>query len=582
MRWNEKKIFMVVTSFVILLHGLFLLSYFNPVPAGVDSYGYYRQAINLLLNQQTWFSLESPLQFIDCNWTNLLGEEYKANTSPSTVRYFSIYPPGLAVFIAFFWLIGGLKFASLLNILATTLSLIALYFLSAHFMKPRWALVSVLFMAVNPVLNQRALTGDSHSVVLCLFLFGLLGINRLKDSPSAILALFTGIMFGLMATIRYSEFVLCVIAGFYLLYLSREKKITVKQLIFSALGMVIPLSIVALRNYFVFGNPAHTGYAELGVDIKGFSLAYFPENFIFYIKYLNSLGLGPLLSTGFLGICLMTGEKRSRGHGLFYGAISTSIFLLYVFYHWNGGDNPWLAMRFFSPLVPILAIATAWLLSRLSMHIPLSSSAFIAVTLLLFIASWGLTLSCGLLHTIEQYTSQITRIDEFLEKEVETGSVLIVENDLAQHLDLENRYKIAEESIFTYALNLNILYRNVDPHADVFLYLRHKRAANLREFYEGYRGKELIARIINELFRWSEGRPLYWLVSENQSRLPDILKNWGFDLKIKSKYILKDFPYRVNSRYAVESGEISSDGNLGKSNPSKQQKTALSLYEIEQ
>ncbi len=110
---------------ILILHFLFLLSQFAPAIATPDANGYWAQGSLLFTSGRTSFELEADTQYVGMHWL-----------ITDSGRYFSRYPPGLAVVAGLMYGLFGAKASVLVNPVLAMLSLVGLYLLSRRFVGP--------------------------------------------------------------------------------------------------------------------------------------------------------------------------------------------------------------------------------------------------------------------------------------------------------------------------------------------------------------------------------------------------------------------------------------------------------------
>lgn len=154
----------------LILHFLFLLRLFAPAIATPDANGYWAQGSLLFTTGHTWFKPESDVQYIGIHW--LVTE---------SGRYYSRYPPGLAVLVGLVYKLFGFKASVLVNPILALLSLAGLYLLFRRWLGPWWGIAGVLVLAINPVFNQQALWCFAHMAVTFCLVWGLFFLARWSE-----------------------------------------------------------------------------------------------------------------------------------------------------------------------------------------------------------------------------------------------------------------------------------------------------------------------------------------------------------------------------------------------------------------
>jgi len=182
----RKRAMLLGALLVICGHFIWMMSYFEPAISSPDANGYFAQARLIATTGQTWFSSESLLQYVGGHWIDR-----------GDGRFFSRYPPGLPVVAAIFFMAGGHKAALFVNPLLTAFTLLGLFFLCRLWIGERWAMLAVLVMAFNPVVNGRALTHDAHAAVAFFLVWGIYLLAQWSISKSVVGGFFAGLCLGL-------------------------------------------------------------------------------------------------------------------------------------------------------------------------------------------------------------------------------------------------------------------------------------------------------------------------------------------------------------------------------------------------
>lgn len=438
---------------ILLAYSAFLYAHFAPAIIMPDDNGYFAQASLLTTTGKTYFTPESPAQYIGMHW--LLTPDGK---------FVPRYPPGLSAMIAPLYAVFGWQAAVLVNPLLSLVALAGLYALARQLMPPLFAATATALLALNPTFTEHALAGDSHIAVTAALCVGCALLLRWSRTGSLRVALLAAAVLGIIPTVRYADSVMSLGFGSFILYTlagqlkSRGWKSAGWTLAVFAIGIALPIAPMLINNKLSLGHFFSTGYT-LSNESTGFSWASFKEHFSLYLTTLNTNGLGPLFGIGFLSIATLLSLKATRAIGLLLTGITLPMLLLYMAYYWGGmGGNGAGIMRFLLPTFPAYLLAAMYVLfsaitqltavqsqignrrSPLSRFIPpLVLAALTAVfTLPTLLPETGRT------FVQRKNVADVTRA---IDNVVPTGSVIITENDLAQQLDFVRKWKIADPSL---------------------------------------------------------------------------------------------------------------------------------------
>ena len=373
----DRRWFWLPAIVVTVLHFVFLTLFFAPAISMPDANAYFAQARWIATEHRTWFTAESPAQYIPPHWL-------KTDDN----RYFSKYPPGLPLIAAGVFRALGPEAALLVNPVMASLSLLALTLVCRQWMGVGWSLLAGGLMAVNPAANQQALWAFAHTAVGFFLVWGVFLAARWASSRSAWHALVAGFCVGVIPTIRYAEAAFAFgFAGFVVFQLREDRRFW-RSALAGIVGAAFPMIALAVRNHLAFGGFWRTGYAMTG-EQTGFGLGFLLEHAPSYLERLLSEGAGPLFGLAVVGIAVLCARKETRAHGTFLAVLIIPTTLLYMSYYFPVDRA---AMRFLVPTLFIYPIAGVWTLRLLHDAFPRAATIG-AIALLAITVAWGLPLS---------------------------------------------------------------------------------------------------------------------------------------------------------------------------------------------
>ena len=308
---------------LILAHFAFLMAYFEPAVINIDAAGYFSQARLIATEGRTWFVPESELQHIGIHWLKTEGG-----------RYYCRYPFGLSLLQAIpFWLLGPTA-AMLLNPLLASLTLLGFFLLCRWWVDDTWALYATGVMAINPVIDSRALIADSHTATAFMLVWGGYLLVRWSRSRSVGLAFLLGLVWGYIPTIRYAETIYGIgIAIFLLLHDPRDRQVRM-GCIAAVAGAAIPLVALLTHNLVAFGGMLQTGYS-LTKEQTGFGGTYFMRGVVPYIQGLHSEGVGLFFPLGIAGITAFCMDRGNRRAGALLAGLIVPVTVLYMSFYYT-------------------------------------------------------------------------------------------------------------------------------------------------------------------------------------------------------------------------------------------------------
>jgi len=421
----------IAVALLIVAHFVFLMCFFEPAISTPDANGYFAQARLIAETGRSYFTSESPLQYVGMHWLKA-GE-----------RYYSRYPPGFPLILAVAFRVGGPLAALLVNPLLASLTLLALFLVCRLWVGEGWGLTAVVLMALNPVANSHALSADSHTATAFFLIWSLYLLARWERRPSPARAFPLGLMLGAIVTIRYPEALFLVAAGLFMLFVAGTDRKIWRSLIVALVGVLIPIGFLCVHNHIAFGAFWKTGYS-LTNEQTGFGWQYFVRNAIPYLKNLQGEGVGPLFGLGLVGIGGMLARRDTWKRGFLMGALVLPVTLLYMAYYWAPTRRPEATMRFMVPVFFVFVIPAVWLLGRRAekrSRIGVSG----AVALVLLTGCWGISETIPRLRRLGATNAVLAKIEQTLAEHAPPGSTVIADRKIQQHLDFVGGWRLADE-----------------------------------------------------------------------------------------------------------------------------------------
>lgn len=494
---KQRVPFTLVTFLLILFHFVFLIVHFEPAISTPDANGYFAQAKLIAKEGKTYLEPESILQYIGPHWLHR-----------SEDHYFTTFPPGFPAILAVIYKIFWPKAALLVNPLLASLSLLGLFLLCRLWIGKGWALLAAALMAVNPFANEHALFGDSHTAVIFFLIWALFFLIQWVKTDSIWWAFGTGLFVGIIPTIRYPEVLFCLAFGIFALIHFQKKKISWRSLMVGAIGAAIPIGALCIRNQVAFGAFWRTGYA-LSNEPAHFGWNYFTSYFLSYLQMLLSEGCGLIFILGVVGIVVLCARKSTRKQGILFTMLIVPITLLYMSYYWKPDPQ---SMRFLLPTFYIYSIAAVWLLHLITInHYRLAWA--VSIVLLLITVVWGLPSSLRSMQHLKSHNAVLAQVTSVLENHVKSGSILIANEGINQHLDFIGYWRLIDPSVLKfwrprppqiYAPNQDVPTRKV---------LRNIEACIK---YGNLRGMELFNAFSLDVWQWTGNRRKVHLVANDE------------------------------------------------------------------
>ncbi len=432
---NASRRATLAAALLIAAYALILAWLHHPGTVAYDANGYWAQGSLIATQARTWFRPACGAQHLGMHW--LLGDDG---------RYVSRYPPGLAVLVAGLYGLFGFRAGTLLNPILAVAALIGFHLLARRLLRPWMAVAATALLATNGLFLFHSLTADSHMAVVCLLLWGCWFLLRWHDRPGPLAAGLTGLCFGAIPTIRYPEALLAL--GPAVIFLANWRRLAPRwpDLLAAAVGALLPLGPLLVRNHLLFGAFWKTGYA-LTNEQSAFAWHYFVAHVPRYLRDLWQTGLVLGLVLGLGGLAWLVARHRTRLHGLFLLAMVVPLALLYFAYYWMLPGNPYATLRFLLPQIVLLTLAAAVCLERLASHRPAAWPIALVAAVLLAQGCWSGAI--GWHHArSEMARCQILDIlTGVLERQVPPGSVIIAHPRIQDYLDYVRHWKLVDSTL---------------------------------------------------------------------------------------------------------------------------------------
>lgn len=498
---KRKILFTILAFLLVLLHFVFLMSYFEPAISTPDANSYFAQAKLIAKEGKTYLEPESALQYVGPHWKHTIDNQY-----------YCIHPPGLAIILSVIYVIFGPKATLLVNPVMASLSLLGLFLLCRLFIGDGWALLSVALMVVNPFANEHALFGDSHTSIVFFLIWALFFVAQWARKQSAWYAFCAGLFMGIIPTIRYPELMYLPAIGIFVFLHFKNNRIFWRTLLAGAIGVAIPISALCIRNQMAYGAFWKTGFSIVGEQMSLFDWKYLVTYSPEYIQKLMSEGGSVTFALGITGVASLCAYRITWKQGMLFAMLVVPVTVLYMSFFW--GPDPQ-SMRYLLPTFYIYTIAAVWLLCLVAVHYrrPVLAGS---IVLLLITIWWGLPRSVLSMQNLKRWNGALAKVTSTLEQYVEPGSILITNEGINQHLDFIGYWRLVDSSI--------LLPKRPQPPRMVFasrnsliIPTQAPRNVKARLKYENLEGKALFNAFLDDVWQWTgKKRKVYWIAKEDE------------------------------------------------------------------
>jgi hypothetical protein len=411
---------------ITIVYFIVLFLFFQPISNGPDSNGYYIQARLLVDTGKPWFERESLMQYSSPHWLQ-----------HDNGIIASRYPPGMAVLLAVPYMIGGTYALPFMNLVFTSLSLLALYLICRKWIGPVWGLVAMLAMLMNPIANQWAFIGFAHPATAFFLMWGIYFLSRWESSFSPWVAFGIGVWFGVIPTLRYSEGLFIAAAGLFIFMHVRQSRRAVGSVVTFSIGALIPIILLLIYNYMLYGYIGGTGYDGL---ISIFSIQSFFQKFFPYLGNLFVRGVGLFFVFGILGVVFLCNKSETRKYGVLFASFLFPVLILYMAYFF---PDP--SMRFLLPTLYLYVIAGVWFFQMIYDWAPK-----------LMKISLGLVILCNILITMlisgvnmfmmRANTENLIEATSVVAEYAKPGDIIITPQNLQIYFDFLGTWRVVDGS----------------------------------------------------------------------------------------------------------------------------------------
>jgi len=425
----------VAALVLVVVHFAVLAGFHEPALSGPDANGYFAQAKLLATEGHTSQVLDSPIQLTGAHWIDA-----------GDGRYFSKYPPGFPLLLAIPYSLFGPTASLWVDPLMVSLTLLALFLICRYWMTPGWALAATALMATSPLVNEHAVAGFAHTPVAFFLLWGMYGLVRWTQRHSLGWLALAGFCVGMIPTIRYAEVLYAGAFALFIILRRRDSHPTghraLPTLLAAALPAAVPMFLLAIRNHLAFGAFWQTGYAA-SQEQTGFGWGYFADHWASYLEGLMGPGMGLLFGLGVFGLAVLCTRPDTRPRGLLLVSLILPTTLLYMAYYWQPDPK---SLRFLLPTYYLYAMAGVWLLGVLVER--LGRPALIGTIVVLGLSAvWGSSRSIENLAMQQDRNATLVRITQAVEQHVPAGSILLVDRQVGQHLDVIGQWRLGQAEV---------------------------------------------------------------------------------------------------------------------------------------
>ncbi len=276
-------------------------------------------------------------------------------------RYYPKYPIGLPLLMAAVWRLFGAGAVFWISPVSAALALLGTFLFVRKLAGSVMAWLAEVAVAFSPAMLSLGPNPNSHAATLACVACGMFLLLRWHQSDGNrwFSGMAGGFLLGASVTIRYTE-------GLLVLPLLVAVATTLRWRSWRSwfdggavlAAWALPVGLLVCHNLAAFGHL--TGYDPCN-ESTGFAWDYFRDNWETMLRQLDSNGLFLLFPLGLAGLVALFPHRRDIA--LILAGWIVPCLLVYTFYYWAPDNMGY--MRFFLTVLPALAAAAFWLLSRL-------------------------------------------------------------------------------------------------------------------------------------------------------------------------------------------------------------------------
>lgn len=511
---------LAVLVLVLIGHLGWLIAHHEPAYAGPDAHGYYVQARRIATEGTASFVPESPLAYLPVHW----------NERPDgTFR--SLYAPGLPLLLAIVYTALGPEAALLVDPALATLCVLLLYSIVAYRTDRRFGLAAAVLLATLPSLNRQAGSGYAHVAVCAALLGTVAALDRWSRKPAALRAVTAGLLIGALPTLRYPAALPALVLAAYAVVLVASRPDPRRHLAWMALGAALPIGLLATYHHAAFGAPWATGYEATGEGATALSVAALRAHAIPYLRQLWG-HLQLVMPVGFAGLLLMTRFAPTRRLGYAALAMVVATTALYMAFFWGTRGDA--VGRFLLPTMPWYVAGAVCGLHGVAVRAR-RPTALVGLGLLVVVhLAAALPASAERMAKVRRPRVVTAAVQRWARTHVPPGAVLVAPLGACEALDYLGRWKLVDEAalVGTRAPAIPVGLSPAHWEGDVFhpSQLPPHKGQRRRAQYESLPQDARAKRQWDELLRWADGQPVYWLGSAGRIATFTNLLGTGVDV----------------------------------------------------
>ncbi len=514
--WKRRTFLLLALALTI---GFFLVTqcFWAPAHVGVDQNGY--------LVGGKMFADHGSMGFTPPDAYSFVGRMWIAD--PDGKTFYPKYPLGLPLLYAIMLWAGGIwaffiggtdhgaAWAFLISPVCMALGVLATYRLLRLAMRSTPAFLGTLAVATSPVTLELANNPNSHAASLCAVAWGMFLLIRWWQIGGTARAAGAGFLLGYAVTIRYTEGLLILpllaVAAMNLRWRVRKSWLQTGVLLGA---WALPVAVLVGLNLHWFGD--FTGYDSTN-ESTGFSYAYFLRNWEVMLRQMQQLGLLFVLPLSVFGLIIMLFWRWRMGLVMALWIVPGIV--VYTAYYWAPDGMRIGYMRFFTTILPALALCAMWMVDRLTaLAAPPGRRLGVTAGLGVVIAiASGVQANYAIADLENEYRQSLAAsvAGQRLVEAIPSGSLLFGDQRSLNYLQFVGDWRLYTTEPFTRA-SIQRLNR-LDP--DDPQGLQPRRAQNLYEMLKDYTDAQLLAihdSIVNTAL--NDGRRVFFLLPERSAR----------------------------------------------------------------
>ncbi len=451
----------------------------------------------MLEEGRTWFTLDSPIQYVGMH-----------SLRDASARYVSRYSPGMAILVAAVTRTASVEASIAINAVLALVTLAGLGMLVGTRLGERWGVVAMVALGVSPVFIGQAMLLQSHMAVTALLVWGVHLLVRWRERGEAWRAFFAGLLLGFVPIVRPSEAMLGLGVGWIIVATARAGERPWRHVALAIVGALTAIAPLLLYNKITFGSVARTAYA-ITREQSAFDVRHVASNLPFYAEYLLRDGLGIFALLAVAGIFYLLRARGSRTMGYTLLVLIAPILAVYLAFHYVPNNDPSVTVRYVLPALPLATYAAISLISGLTARWSARARSSAVGLLLVGHVAWGAIGIDPMTRRLFARKDRAATVNRAALELVPPGSVIFSsEEAFLANLDIKRSWRVADRLLSLDSIDNAVLDGEL-PQRGMGRQRGKRRIQTVR--FDGLDAQQRDSLFGEEARRWGRGADVYYV-----------------------------------------------------------------------